>query len=208
MTIREEFLTIAGRALKHHRGADSVTVTGVRPSTDGPIVQWSAPLVSSERERRPLPDGGTVIGAPAGQLLLTVLARYMACRWRAGPPHAPATWAEDLAGKHPQIFQDPPSSHAGWSWLWEAGAELITENGIPNGFKTTDTKEKFGSLRWYIEANECADYADIITDCLDHLSIYICEYCGAPGLLRVSSWVKCECDAHAKGKPARRAGDA
>jgi hypothetical protein len=208
MPIRDEFLTIASRALRSHKGADSVTATAVRPSPVGPLVEWRAPLVSSQRERRPLPGGGSVIGAPAGTQLLTVLARAMACRWRNGPPLAPATWAEDLAAKHPLIFGFPPSSHAGWSWLWQAGAELITEHGIPRGFQTTDTKEKFGTLRWDIQANECADYADSVVDCLDHLSGFICEYCGAPGFLRKGSWVKSECDAHAQGKPAFRSEEA
>lgn len=208
MTIRDEFLTIASRALRSHRGADSVTVSGVRPSTDGPLVQWSAPILSSEPERRQLPGGGSVICAPAGTLLLTVLTRFMACRWRVGPPHASKMWGEALSARHPMIFDHSPSSHAGWSWLWQAGAELITERGVPKGFRTVDTKEKFGTLRWDIQANECADYAEDITDCMDHLSGFICEYCGAPGFLRKSSWVKSQCDAHAEGRPAFRAEEA
>ncbi len=205
MSIRDDFIGIASRALRSHRGADSVTIGDVRPSPAGPIVEWRAPLLSRERERRPLPGGGTVLGPPGGAMLLAVLTRYITCRWRNGPPHAPKTWAEDLAYRHPRIFDFPPSSHAGWSWLWEAGAELITDNGIPRGFKTTDTKEKFGTLRWDIQAEECADYADNIADCMDHLSGFICEYCGAPGFLRKGSWVKSECSAHANGKPAFRA---
>ncbi len=170
MSIRDDFIGIASRALRSHRGADSVTIGDVRPSPAGPIVEWRAPLLSRERKRRPLPGGGTVLGPPGGAMLLAVLTRYITCRWRNGPPHAPKTWAEDLAYRHPRIFDFPPSSHAGWSWLWEAGAELITDNGIPRGFKTTDTKEKFGTLRWDIQAEECADYADNIADCMDHLS--------------------------------------
>lgn len=208
MPIRDEFLTIASRALRSHSGADSVTAMAVRPSPIGPIVEWRAPLLSRERERRPLPGGGSVLGPPGGALLLTVLTRYIACRWRAGPPHAPQTWARDVAYKHPRIFGFPPCSHAGWSWLWEAGAEMITDNGIPRGFQTTDTKEKFGTLRWDIQAEECADYADSIVDCMDHLSGFICEYCGSPGFLRKASWVKAQCDAHSEGKPAFRAEEA
>lgn len=208
MTIRDEFLSIAGRALRTHRGADSVTADAVRPSRVGPLVVWSAPLLSTERERRPLPGGGSVLGAPAGTMLLTVLTRFLACRWRHGPPRAPASWAEDLSIVYQPVFQEPPSSHAGWSWLWQAGAELIIEDGVPEGFKTTDTKEKFGSLRWYYEAHGNADYAESVIECLDYLSIYVCEYCGAPGLLRKGSWVKCLCDAHAKGRPALKAREA
>lgn len=206
--IRDEFLTIAGRALRSHRGADSVTAAAVRPSPIGPIVDWEAPLVSSERERRPLPGGGHVLGPPAGQDVLAVLARFLACRWRHGPPHAPSTWAEDLAARHPAIFPFPPASHAGWSWLWEAGAEMIEEHGIPRGFNTVDTKEKFGSLRWYYEAKSDDRHADKVISCIDHISNFVCEYCGAPGLMRKSSWVKCLCDQHAQGKRPFREGEA
>lgn len=208
MTIRDEFLSIAGRALRTHRGADSVTVSGVRPSRVGPLVEWSAPLLSSERERRPLPGGGSVLGAPAGTHLLTVLTRVLACRWRYGPPHAPASWAEDLSVVYQPVFQDPPSSHAGWSWLWQAGAELIIEDGVPEGFKTTDTKEKFGGIRWYFEADGNADYAQTVIDCVENLSGFVCEYCGAPGLIRKGSWVQCLCDAHAQGRKPFKAGEA
>ncbi len=57
MSIRDDFIGIASRALRSHRGADSVTIGDVRPSPAGPIVEWRAPLLSRERKRRPLPAG-------------------------------------------------------------------------------------------------------------------------------------------------------
>ena len=206
--IREEFTLIAGRALRLHQGAESLEVRGVRPSPVGPVVEWTAPLLSPDRQRRPLPGGGHVLGSPAGPDLLGVLVRFMACRWRNGPPRAPSTWAEDLASTHPRIFPFAPASHAGWSWLWQAGAEMITEHEIPRGFKTVDTKEKFGSLRWYTEAKGDDRHADNVISCIDHLSNFVCEYCGAPGLLRRGSWVKCMCESHAQGRKSFREGEA
>ncbi|AMB45053.1 hypothetical protein [Methylobacterium sp. AMS5] len=206
--IRDEFLMIARRALRTHRGSDSVTAGAVRPSPIGPLVEWEGPLLARERQRRLLPGGGHVLGAPSGPDLLAVLVRFQACRWRHGPPHAPLTWADDLAARQPRIFQHPPCSHAGWSWLWQAGAELITEHGVPKGFRTVDTKEKFGSLRWYTEAKVDDTYADNVIGCIDHISNFVCEYCGAPGLLRKGSWVKCMCEAHAQGRKPFRAEEA
>ncbi len=206
--IREEFTLIAGRALRLHQGAESLEVRGFRPSPVGPVVEWTAPLLSPDRQRQPLPGGGHVLGSPAGPDLLGVLVRFMACRWRNGPPRAPSTWAEDLASTHPRIFPFAPASHAGWSWLWQAGAEMITEHEIPRGFKTVDTKEKFGSLRWYTEAKGDDRHADNVISCIDHLSNFVCEYCGAPGLLRRGSWVKCMCESHAQGRKSFREGEA
>ena len=206
--IRDEFREIAQRALRLHQGVESLEVGAVRPSPVGPIVEWQALLLSPGRQRRPLPGGGHVLGAPSGPDLLAVLTRFMACQWRAGPPHAPSTWADDLASAHPKIFPFAPASHAGWSWLWQAGAEMIEERGIPKGFRTVDTKEKFGSLRWYYEAKGDDRHADNVISCIDHISNFVCEYCGAPGALRKSSWVKCLCDQHAQGKKAFREGEA
>lgn len=54
-------------------------------------------------------------------------------------------------------------------------------------------KEKFGGLRFYI--GEMTDGMwDRIKEAED-LSVKTCEYCGAPGKLRVGRWIKCRCDA-------------
>ena len=54
-------------------------------------------------------------------------------------------------------------------------------------------KEKFGGLRFYT-GETTDDMWDRIREA-ESLSVKTCEYCGAPGKLRVGGWVKCRCDA-------------
>ena len=57
-------------------------------------------------------------------------------------------------------------------------------------------KEKFGSLRFYIEGGTDEDYAAI--DLAESVSVRTCEVCGSPGKLRGNHWLKTLCDEHAK----------
>ncbi|OHV14709.1 hypothetical protein BK022_24460 [Methylorubrum extorquens] len=195
--IAEEFLSIAGLALRHHRGADSVTVTAVEPSPHGPLVRWSAPLLAVERERRA--DGPTTfLGPVPGPVLLTLLARVLACRWRDGAPRCPPDWAERLARRHRDVFgQGCFECGPGWRWLWEGAAELLQERGVPAGFRTSQAKEKFGSIRWYYDCSDDYEYTQSLVDGVELLSAYICEECGRPGRIRQGGWLRCLCPEHA-----------
>ena len=120
-----EFLTIAGRALRDHRGADSVTVTSVEPTEHGPRVRWEGPLLARERRRDPMPGGGFTIGPPAGPLLLDILALATAFRWADGAPRCAKDWSERLARRYRRVFGPTgPATGPGWSWLWEAGGSV------------------------------------------------------------------------------------
>lgn len=200
--IAAEFLTVAGRALRQHRGADSVTVRAVEPTPHGPLVRWDGPLLSRERQRDPLARGGFRIGPPPGPLLLDVLSLATAYRWKSGTPRCAPDWSEDLARRHGEVFGPVGlATGPGWSWLWEAGAQSIRDAGIPAAFRTTDTKEKFGSIRWYVEG-EIPEAVDEIVDAIEHLSAHVCEDCGAPGRLRKGGWVRTLCERHAGGRKA------
>ncbi|ARO54033.1 hypothetical protein B2G69_07660 [Methylorubrum zatmanii] len=195
--IAEEFLSIARPALRHHHGADSVTVSAVEPSPHGPLVRWSAPLLAVERERRA--DGRvTFVGPVPGPVLLTLLARTLACRWRDGAPRCPPDWAERLGRRHRATFRDCPfECGPGWRWLWEGVAELLQERDVPAGFRTTQTKEKFGSIRWYYDCSDDFEYMQSLVGSVEHLSAYICEECGRPGRIRQGGWLRCLCPEHA-----------
>ena len=198
--IASEFLTIAGRALRGHRGADSVTVTAVEPTVHGPRVRWEGPLLARERRREAMPGGGSMIAPPAGPLLLDLLSLATAFRWANGAPRCAPDWSERLARRYPRVFGSTrPATGAGWSWLWEAGAQTIKDAGLPRDFRTTDTKEKFGSIRWYVEGATSETVDDII-DAIEQLSAHICEDCGAPGRLRKGGWIRCLCQRHAEGR--------
>ncbi len=198
--IADEFLSIAGPALRHHRGADSVRVIAVEPTQHGPLVRWEGSLLASERERKP--DGGaSFVGVVPGPVILDVLARTLALRWRDGAPRIRKDWDEKLGRRHRAIFDRCSfECSGGWRWLWEAGAEMIKDNGIPKGFRSSQLKENFGTIRWYYDSNDdCEDTSSII-DAVEHLSAYVCEDCGKPGRVRQGGWMRCLCPEHAGGR--------
>lgn len=196
--IYDEFLTIARHALRQHRGADSLQLVAIEPSGMGPRIKWEAPLLSRERERK----AGGVLGPVAGPVILGVLVRTLAVRWWKGAPYCAHDWDEQMAVQYRRIFQkQAPDTGPGWRWLWEGGAQSIVAAGVPRGFHTVQTKEKFGSIRWYHEAEENSTKVYDIIDAVEHLSAFICEDCGRPGRIRRGSWIKCLCDVHAKGRP-------
>jgi hypothetical protein len=82
----------------------------------------------------------------------------------------------------------------GWASLLDRLSAKITEFDKLNGTQTiaTQVKEKYGTLRFYIESAPDALY-DIIDDAEDE-SAKTCEDCGKPGELRDGSWVRTLCD--------------
>lgn len=198
--IAAEFLTIAGRALRDHRGADSVTVRAIAPTVHGPRVVWDGPLLARERRRDTMPGGGVWIGPPAGPLLLDVLSLATALRWANGAPRCAPDWSERLARRYRRVFGPTgPATGPGWSWLWEAGAQSVKDAGIPRNFRTTDAKEKFGSMRWYTEGDTSTAVDDVV-DAVEALSAHICEECGSAGRRRQGGWIRTLCERHAGGR--------
>ncbi|WP_411901497.1 hypothetical protein [Methylorubrum thiocyanatum] len=198
--IAAEFLSVAAPALRNHKGADSVTVAAVEPSQHGPLVRWHGPLLARERERTPQ-GGASFVGAVPGPAILDVLARTLAIRWRDGAPRIPRDWDEKLGRRHRAIFDNCPfECSGGWRWLWEAGAEMIRDNGIPKRFCSTQLKEKFGTIRWYHNSDEDCEYTQNVIDAVEHLSAFICEDCGRPGRVRQGGWMRCLCPEHAGGR--------
>lgn len=57
-------------------------------------------------------------------------------------------------------------------------------------------KEKFGSLRFYVDREDSEISAMI--SLAEEMSSRICEVCGSPGTLRPGGWVKTLCDKHAE----------
>ena len=182
--IASEFLTIAGRALRDYRGADSISIRAIEPTVHGPRVRWEGPLLHRERRRDPMPGGGFTIGPPAGPLLLDVLSLAIAFRWADGAPRCAKDWSDRLARRYPRVFGSTgPATGPGWSWLWEAGAQAVKDAGLPRDFRTSDAKEKYGEMRWYVEGGT-SEIVDDVVDATEHLSAHICEECGGPGRVR------------------------
>ncbi|KST61118.1 hypothetical protein AO398_00050 [Methylobacterium sp. GXS13] len=196
--IYDEFYAVARHALKNHAGADGLQITAITPSAVGPVVHWTAPLLARERQRKAM----GVVGVVAGPVILDLLVRTLAARWRRGAPYCPQDWDQQLSVRYRRVFgRQTPATGPGWSWLWEGGAQAIVASGVPRNFKTTDMKEKYGAARWYHQAEEDCEYVDDIIDAVEHLSGFICEDCGKPGKIRRGSWIRCLCELHAKGRP-------
>lgn len=63
-------------------------------------------------------------------------------------------------------------------------------------FSTSQLKEKYGTMRWYLSSGTEEMYA--ITEEAESKSEATCEQCGAPGEVRGRGWLYCACLKHTK----------
>ena len=108
----------------------------------------------------------------------------------------------ELVAKYPQIFAEAHNGHFGfecgdgWFDIIDNLCTLlmIDETLTP---VATQVKEKFGTLRFYVD--QATDYQYELIDRAGDLSAHTCEVCGEPGKLRGDrSWIKALCEEHAK----------
>lgn len=76
---------------------------------------------------------------------------------------------------------------------WEPLIRRLSERLESLGVKALQVKEKFGTLRFYLDMY--TDEAEAAIAIAEEESARTCERCGAPGLLRDGSWVLTLCDA-------------
>ncbi len=63
--------------------------------------------------------------------------------------------------------------------------------------KCSQVKEKYGSLRYYM--NFCTDEMQDLIDAAEAASEKTCEVCGEPGTIDYKQkWLSCRCDKHRK----------
>jgi hypothetical protein len=86
--------------------------------------------------------------------------------------------------------------NVGWLPLVKTLIEELIEAGWNR--EVAQIKEKFGTLRFYIDDATDAQY-EIIRK-YENISGETCEVCGNPGVIRGGSWLKCLCDEHSEGK--------
>jgi hypothetical protein len=106
----------------------------------------------------------------------------------------------ELVAKYPKIFAEHYEGRFdfecgdGWFELIDNLCSLlmIDETLTP---VATQVKEKFGTLRFYV--NEATDYQYELIDRANTLSQNTCEVCGAPGTADYKrSWIKTLCEEH------------
>jgi hypothetical protein len=69
----------------------------------------------------------------------------------------------------------------------------------PLQIECTQLKEKYGTLRFYINGGDDEIYGMI--SLAEYQSAHTCEHCGEPGELRDNNWIRCECDKHVGYRP-------
>jgi hypothetical protein len=84
----------------------------------------------------------------------------------------------------------------GWFPIIKSMIEELIEIGWDK--RTTQVKEKFGGLRFYLETYP-EGAAEIISK-YEKMSYTLCETCGNPGELRKGSWLFTLCDEHHEEK--------
>jgi hypothetical protein len=132
-----------------------------------------------------------------------------------------------LCERFPKLYADRGSMRSGMCWGFSCGegwfsllfdlSEEITgilnemDANFPQATKTTreprtplaevfrvvQVKEKFGTLRYY--TNSSIRSIDAAIRKAETRSAETCEECGAPGVLRGTTWVRTTCVKHAQG---------
>jgi hypothetical protein len=75
--------------------------------------------------------------------------------------------------------------------------ELLNENA-PMWVEAVQVKEKFGTLRFYVDIAGDKPWRDLIYYLIDYAEVrssWTCESCGEPGKARGGSWVRTLCDS-------------
>jgi hypothetical protein len=79
--------------------------------------------------------------------------------------------------------------------------EEITDEDIPWP-RVVQIKEKFGSLRFYLNMHAYDEELEAEITKAEKLSAVTCEFCGAPGEIQGPGWLKCRCE-DCKSKDSR-----
>jgi hypothetical protein len=120
---------------------------------------------------------------------------------------------DQLCAKYPKIFAERHMSMQdtcmcwgfecgdGWYDLLDKLCEKIQNHvdvnpGMPQ-VVASQVKEKFGSLRFYV--NGADDQVYDFIDEAERVSGRTCEDCGKEGKVRGSGWISVKCDEHAPG---------
>jgi hypothetical protein len=81
---------------------------------------------------------------------------------------------------------------------WHALVQPLIERCKTEGVEIFQIKEKFGTLRFYVDT--ASDELHDAIAAAEKQSAHTCEHCGEPGRLRDGNWLRTLCDAHAKTK--------
>lgn len=111
---------------------------------------------------------------------------------------------QKLMAKYPNLYRDSKIRHGfyvgdGWLPLIDTLSAILESEikdmpeDIKGHFFVVQVKEKFGTLRFYLEHS--TPFLDGAISMAESMSARTCEECGLPGSLRNGSWIKTKCDS-------------
>lgn len=111
---------------------------------------------------------------------------------------------KELSEKYPKLFShlggDPRETCMAWGICtgdgWYNILDELCAKLEPYGVVAAQVKEKFGTLRFYLEATPSDKWEEIhkLIGEAELKSSETCEQCGKPGTIRGGGWVRCLCD--------------
>ena len=112
--------------------------------------------------------------------------------------------ADKLVKKYPTLFKnykgDMRTTCMAWGICtgdgWYDLLDELCSKLEPYGVVAAQIKEKFGGLRFYLEATPSDKWDEIhgYIHEAERKSYKTCELCGQPGDLKGGGWVRCRCD--------------
>jgi hypothetical protein len=105
---------------------------------------------------------------------------------------------DEIKAKCPKLYQKRFTFECGLGWadiihdLSVKIEKILEENPDCIEMFAVQVKEKYGSLRYYME-QETDEIIDMISDA-EALSTQTCENCGAPAKMRGKRWIITRCD--------------
>lgn len=120
-------------------------------------------------------------------------------------------FVKGLSTKYPEMYRDVYcgiSIGKGWfqivdelSGLIHSHYKWLSQQGKAAGYpQVAQIKEKFGGLRFYIDAAD--DYTYGAINMAEQVASRTCEVCGAPGTRRSGGWIRTLCDHHEEERQA------
>lgn len=120
----------------------------------------------------------------------------------------------ELVSRYPKIFRDRRGDPRDTAMCWgfehgDGWFDLIdhlcrnlqwdTDRNKHPQVVATQVKEKYGSLRFYVESAD--ERQNGMIDLIESMSMHICEVCGQRGQLRGHGWLQTLCDLCDKRNP-------
>lgn len=103
----------------------------------------------------------------------------------------------DLLCQHSPTLIDPWGLECGDGWmdLIYRLSQAVSMHAKSMGLDivATQVKEKFGTLRFYVDGGD--EEVFLLIDAAEQESATICEVCGAPGALVMKGWCSTRCES-------------